>query len=504
MFRHASPEGIVSLRAFHEDNPKRFRITPVALSGGRKFLIEVAEDDARRAANFPKPVVFCPPIATFSNPQHARESDLAEGLALSVECDQRPREALAKLALVIGQPTVVVASGGKWTDPTTSQVYDKLHLHWRLRTPARGKEGLAKLKQARDLGARLVGGDPSNKPIVHPIRWPGSWHRKGEPVLCQIEEIHPDNEIDLDAAHAALIEASPEEEPKKTNPNGEDQRATGWSAEFKGIISAADYHGAVARLAMKMLTAGIPDGVAVNMLRGFMEISEGPRDDRWQARYDDIPRAVSTAREKIGEGPRADARNDRDASPPPPPLKWLAMQHWDHKPIPERQWAILNRVPANQAGLFSGHGGTGKSILELTKNVAHVAAKDWLGSMPEPGPAFYIGTEDEEDEIHRRAAAIAKHYGVSFKELTERGLYVLCLLGQDATLCATKGKSGTVEVTNLYRQLYEAAADIKPKNISVDTLSRAFAGNEIDRVEVCGFAMHMQALAMVAGARSPC
>ena len=43
-----------------------------------------------------------------------------------------------------------------------------------------------------------------------------------------------------------------------------------------------------------------------------------------------------------------------------------------------------------------------------------------------------------------------------------------------------------------------AAGDIKPKNISVDTLSRAFAGNEIDRTQVYGFASHMQALAMVA------
>jgi RecA-family ATPase len=42
-------------------------------------------------------------------------------------------------------------------------------------------------------------------------------------------------------------------------------------------------------------------------------------------------------------------------------------------------------------------------------------------------------------------------------------------------------------------------ARIKPKNISIDTLSRAFAGNEIDRVQVYAFAMHMQALAMVAG-----
>ena len=74
----------------------------------------------------------------------------------------------------------------------------------------------------------------------------------------------------------------------------------------------------------------------------------------------------------------------------------------------------------------------------------------------------------------------------------------MCLLGQDATLCAVTGKSGRMEVTSLYRQVREAAGDIKPKNISIDTLSRAFAGSEIDRVQVYGFAMHMQALASVA------
>ena len=182
-----------------------------------------------------------------------------------------------------------------------------------------------------------------------------------------------------------------------------------------------------------------------------------------------------------------------------PAIKWLDMSNWDTEPVPERQWAIKDRVPLNQAGLFSGEGGTGKSIIELMKNVAHVAGKDWLGSLPEPGPALYIGAEDDQNEIHIRLAAIAGHYGVTFKQLTESGLHVLCLLGEDATLCASNGKSGRVEVTALYRQIYEAAGDIKPKNISIDTLSRAFSGNEIDRVQVYAFAMHMQKLAMTAG-----
>jgi RecA-family ATPase len=177
---------------------------------------------------------------------------------------------------------------------------------------------------------------------------------------------------------------------------------------------------------------------------------------------------------------------------------WIDLSKWDGQPVPRRKWAIHDRVPLNQAGLFSGEGGTGKSIIEITKDVAHVSGKDWLGSMPEPGPAFYLGAEDDVDELHIRIAAIAAHYGVTFKELTEGGLHVLCLLGQDATLCAST-RSGKVETTKLYNQIYEAAGDIKPKNISIDTLSRAFAGNEIDRPQVYAFASHMQALATVAG-----
>jgi RecA-family ATPase len=178
------------------------------------------------------------------------------------------------------------------------------------------------------------------------------------------------------------------------------------------------------------------------------------------------------------------------------PLPWVDMSNWDHEPIPQRRWAIQDRVPGNQAGLFSGEGGTGKSLIELSKNVAHVTGKDWLGSMPEPGPAIYVGAEDNTDEVHIRLASIAQHYGVTFRQLTASGLHVLCLLGEDATLCAPN-RNGKIETTQLYDQIFEAAGDIKPRNISVDTLSRAFAGNEIDRAQVYQFATFMQRLALV-------
>ena len=65
LFRRAGDKGFVAVRSFHEGADKPFRLSAANLSGGLRFLIDVAEDDARRAAQNPAPVVFCPPIAAF-------------------------------------------------------------------------------------------------------------------------------------------------------------------------------------------------------------------------------------------------------------------------------------------------------------------------------------------------------------------------------------------------------------------------------------------------------
>src|SRR5262245_9522119 len=170
LFRHCGADGFVSLRSFYEeDDAKPFRISPVSLAGGLRHLINRAEDDACCAANAPRSVVFCPPIATFHNGDHAREKDLLAGLSLSVELDQHPHEARRALEDVLGPATLVVRSGGRWCDPETGDVENKLHVHWRLARPACGSENLARLKRARDLAAHLVGADRSNLPVVHPL-----------------------------------------------------------------------------------------------------------------------------------------------------------------------------------------------------------------------------------------------------------------------------------------------------------------------------------------------
>jgi RecA-family ATPase len=232
--------------------------------------------------------------------------------------------------------------------------------------------------------------------------------------------------------------------------------------------------------------------------RDLSKLLEGPYRKGWGGEITEKSRYILP--EQIENESTKSTKSTKSLWQPPVwlPPSWLDMSDWDHIPVPEREWAIEDRVPLNQAGLFSGEGGTGKSIIELMKDVAHVAARDWMGSLPAPGGAFYLGCEDDKKELHIRLAAILQHAELTFAEVIAGGLQVLPLLGQDAVLCAANPRSGRVEVTNLYRWIYEQAGDLKPRNISVDTLSRAFAGNEIDRSQVYEFSMHMQALAKVA------
>jgi hypothetical protein len=308
LFRHATVDTFASLRTFlDEDKDEVKGIFGAKITPDRRHLVDMAEARARMAANDPQKCVFCPPIATFNNPKQAREIDLVDGLALSVECDQRPTDAKAKLEELLGPATIAVHSGGVWADPNTGEIHQKVHLHWRLARPAKG-EDLKLLKTARTLATAIVGGDPSNKPIVHPIRWPGSWHRKANPVMCTIAAANPDNEIDLIKALPVLQKAA--QQTDKTYPSlgldDEWKRPDDYVKLINKIQSGEAYHQPLVSLSARFIASGMSDRSVDGFLRDLMNASVGPRDDRWQARFDGIGRIVESAREKFSR-PAVDA-----------------------------------------------------------------------------------------------------------------------------------------------------------------------------------------------------
>jgi hypothetical protein len=207
IFKHADPAGFVALRAFPDGgNGAGKALFTESIHIGNPQLLAVVAERAKQAAQWPAAMVFCPPLGTYKTANNARADNILEGLVLSVDCDQTPRAAYEALSKLLGKPTIIVASGGSWKNPETGEAEPKVHQHWRLNRPARTSAEHATLREARDLAVKLVGGDATNIPICHPLRWPGSWHRKNEPKLARIV-FESEHEIDLADALAILREA---------------------------------------------------------------------------------------------------------------------------------------------------------------------------------------------------------------------------------------------------------------------------------------------------------
>jgi hypothetical protein len=453
IFRHASAEGFVAVRSFYESEDKVFRISSCP-AGDFKFLVNVAEDDARRAAQFPKPIVFAPPLATFSVKDRARESDILEGLALSVECDRHPQEARQTLEELLGPATVVVRSGGRWVNGG-DVAEDKLHLHWRLTVAAR-KDTLAKLKQARILATRLVGGDASNVPPCHPIRWPGSWHRKAEPRLCQIADADSDREIDLDAALAKLMAVAPEPPPAVISGDSND-----WTDLVTDIVTGRSFHGPLTKLAARCIGANMHDGTTVNLLRSIMMASTAAHDPRWQTRYDGIARLVASAREKFGAATASLAIWNAGAEPPPP-----------------RGWLLGNSFCRRLVSALIAPGGAGKTALRVLQAIALASGRNLTGEhVFQRTRVLIISLEDDRHELERRILAARLHHHISEAELD--GWLFLSAPGSGAgKLLAANPRTGALTVGTLAALIEAAVVKHGIGLVIIDPLIKAHAVNE--------------------------
>jgi hypothetical protein len=396
LFRYATPGAFLSLRSFYEDRGEAspFYINPVKLNGNFAFLCDCATDAAQRAANAREKVVFAPPIATFKNGRGATEDDVAEGLVLSVECDSRPEASREKLEQILGPATIVIRSGGRTQDGA-----DKLHVHWRLAEAASGKTALKDLKHARDLACRIVGADPSGKSVVHPYRWPGSWHRKAEPRLCEIETAESDREIVLEHALELLANANwtaSEDEAAAHTAEGEHERRLEWEDAFGKILSGESYHPTLVPLAASLASWGAPEPVTDNVLRCLLintRTVEPERLRRRDAELAKLPQTVASAYAKFGK-----------AEETPKTAGWQF--HDNAEPEPTR-WLIKDILPETGAGLISGQWGSYKTTVALDIAVSVMTATPLAGRfrVKRPGGVIYFAVEGSGGLASRLTAA---------------------------------------------------------------------------------------------------
>jgi hypothetical protein len=308
LFRRAHA-GIVNLRTYKEGKAGAAKgITPIQIATGDSVarfdgLIAAATQAASQAARSMIPLVFSPPVCVFAETAgwHAREEDLAEGVVLTVECDARPSEARSKLEAVLGPATMIVASGGTWINGGSAPE-DKFHLHWRLAVPARGDD-LPRLKEARRLAAATVGADVSSVPIVHPLRWPGSWHRKKAPRLCKILVNNADREINLDIALSTLRAAAVANNVSGADTNDRPRAEGGETGSCWDALDDPIDHAKLTSAAMSLALAGmyVSPGAMINLLRHRVEQVDPTSEEgyeRKQRRLYELPGIVNSAVKK--------------------------------------------------------------------------------------------------------------------------------------------------------------------------------------------------------------
>jgi RecA-family ATPase len=209
-----------------------------------------------------------------------------------------------------------------------------------------------------------------------------------------------------------------------------------------------------------------------------------PLDDRHAARHEFPTGDLGSA----GERPRT-------LSTAAPRLTGETAAEWKEEDVPERTWLVPGLIPSRNVTLFSGDGGTGKSLLALQLAVSVAAGRPWLGrEVADVGPAIFITAEDEKDEVKRRTANIIKPLELRFRDLP--GLHVDSLAGEDALL-AVETRDGGLAATPLFAELETMAARISPRLIVLDTSADIFGANENDRAKVRGFVGMLRRVALV-------
>jgi RecA-family ATPase len=166
--------------------------------------------------------------------------------------------------------------------------------------------------------------------------------------------------------------------------------------------------------------------------------------------------------------------------------------------IQRRRWLASSRIPMRAVTILSGDGASGKTTILMQLSAAVVLQRDWLGlPVEEHGPVMFITAEEDADEVHRRLAAIAEHYGVGFSDLSH--FHFACLSGEDSLLCVAQ-RDGTLRATPLFERIEEAARRIRPRLICIEAAADVYGGDENVRGQVRQFIQLLRRLALAADA----
>ena len=256
--------------------------------------------------------------------------------------------------------------------------------------------------------ARVVaayGSDRGAKDISRVLRVPGFLHRKNpaEPHMVAVV-----GSCRRRYTRAEILAAFPPAQ-KTSAPRGNGHACdsdSGSHAELvRQLLTGDNYHSALVSLARRQIGAGMPAGQVVEHLRGIMlGIPEDRRDERWQARFAEIPRLVSSATEKQ----RKAGKDCNERRPSASGLRKLRSKKGSEIEMRHIHWVWPGRIAKGKHTAIAGEPGIGKSQLLVWIAARASKGEPWGcedGAAPK-GSIVVLSAEDgAEDTIMPRYIA---------------------------------------------------------------------------------------------------
>ena len=131
-----------------------------------------------------------------------------------------------------------------------------------------------------------------------------------------------------------------------------------------------------------------------------MEASAGPRDARYQARFDDIPRQVDTAVAKFGAGVETTGLGEWDAGD-------------DTELPPPRGWLLGNVFCRGFLSSLLADGGVGKTAVRYAQFLSLATGRALTGEhVFQRCRVLIVSLEDDDHELRRRILAARLHHNI--------------------------------------------------------------------------------------------
>ena len=267
---------------------------------------------ARRAAQDPKPVVFCPPLATFRKDKGAGEADLVEGYTFRSNATRtrKPRAQSSNRCSARSPSRCAPAASGRATARPT------------IRCICIGGSPSRQRARNNSPSSSARGRSPAiwSAPIPPPrrsvIRCDGRARGTARPSRGRARSSPRRRLRPRDRSRRRRLQAlepfAPA--PVPADANGAAGPSADWDEHVGNILRGEQLHKSLTELAMKLVVSGMGGRAAGNHLRALMRQSQAPRDERWQNRFDYIPRAVGSARKKLADKAAEAARLAAEAA----------------------------------------------------------------------------------------------------------------------------------------------------------------------------------------------